>query len=55
MILGSSHEVPSSIYFKIVQKAFPLGVNRTRTTNASDAVNVFVFAANNSIYVFKAG
>ncbi|MDR6465962.1 RHS repeat-associated core domain-containing protein, partial [Chryseobacterium sediminis] len=30
------------------QKAFPLGVNRARTTNASDAANVFVFAANNS-------
>lgn len=30
------------------QKAFPLGVNRARTTNASDAANVFLFAANNS-------
>lgn len=30
------------------QEAFPLGVNRARTTNASDAANVFLFAANNS-------
>ena len=30
------------------EKTFPLGVNRTRTTNASDASNVFLFAANNS-------
>ena len=30
------------------EKMFPLGVNRARTTNASDAANVFVFAANNS-------
>ncbi|MET3539074.1 RHS repeat-associated core domain-containing protein [Chryseobacterium limigenitum] len=30
------------------EKMFPLGINRTRTTNASDAANVFVFAANNS-------
>ena len=28
--------------------AFPLGVNRARTTNANDAANVFLFAANNS-------
>lgn len=28
--------------------AFPLGTNRARTTNASDAANVFLFAANNS-------
>ncbi|CAD7807311.1 hypothetical protein CHRY9390_01639 [Chryseobacterium aquaeductus] len=30
------------------EKVFPLGINRARTTNASDAANVFVFAANNS-------
>ncbi len=30
------------------EKMFPLGVNRARTTNASDAANVFLFAANNS-------
>ncbi|MPS72938.1 MAG: hypothetical protein E2590_07250 [Chryseobacterium sp.] len=28
--------------------AFPSGINRARTTNASDAANVFTFAANNS-------
>ncbi|NIF04019.1 RHS repeat-associated core domain-containing protein [Chryseobacterium sp. Tr-659] len=30
------------------KKMFPLGVNRARTTNAADAGNVFLFAANNS-------
>ncbi|MDC8099138.1 JAB-like toxin 1 domain-containing protein [Chryseobacterium rhizosphaerae] len=30
------------------EKMFPLGINRGRTTNASDAGNVFLFAANNS-------
>lgn len=30
------------------EKLFPMGINRARTTNASDAANVFLFAANNS-------
>ncbi|MEC5174251.1 RHS repeat-associated core domain-containing protein [Chryseobacterium nepalense] len=38
----------STRFNDVCEKAFPLGINRARTTNASDAANVFLFAANNS-------
>ncbi|MFP7657872.1 RHS repeat-associated core domain-containing protein, partial [Chryseobacterium proteolyticum] len=38
----------NTMHYTGSRKAFPLGVNRARTTDASDASNVFLFAANNS-------
>ncbi|WP_185291077.1 DUF6443 domain-containing protein [Chryseobacterium lactis] len=37
----------STRFNDVREKAYPLGINRARTTNASDVANVFLFAANN--------